>query len=162
MTVVMTALMAALFTPVAVLLRRRLPGHHGLSVVIDRLHVTDLRGWWLPRNHRWLIARNRVLVIRGVMGVGCIGWWHGSLLRIALVGDARTDQTARASAENGTVAATHGLANGGAGYRTHTGTQKGVHIVCMSLWGHTCQGARQQRKRCQGAQLGNCGVCRPR
>jgi len=143
MTVVTMAVMAALFAPVAVLLRRRLPGHHGLSVVIDRLYVADLRGRWLPGNHGWLVARDRVLVIRDGIGVGCIGWWHGSLLRIALVGDARTGQTARARAENGTVAATHGLANGGAGYSAHTGTQKGVHIVCMGLGSYARQGACQ-------------------
>jgi hypothetical protein len=81
-----------------------------------------------------------------------------ALLRVPLVGDTRTDQPTGTGAQNGAVAATHGLANGGAGYRTHTGTQKGVYIVCMGQWGHTRQGACQQRKGSHGAQSGCQGL----
>ena len=160
MAMVMMAVMVAFFAPVAVFLGWCLPGHHRLPVVIDRLHVTDLRGWRLPRNNRWLIACDRVLVIRGVMGVGRVGRRHGAgvLLPIALVGDTGANQTACTCAQDGAVAATHGLADGGAGYRTDTSTQKGVYIVCMGLWGDSRQGACQQRKGSHGAQSGYQGL----
>lgn len=150
------AVMVAISTPVAVFLGRSLPGHHRLLVVRDGLHVAVLRGRSVPHGYGRLIARSRLLVIR--RGVG-VGRWHRTvaLLRVPLVGDTRTDQTSRTCAQDGAVTASHGLANGSACHCADSGTQEGVHIVCMGRWGYTRQSASQQHKGSQGAQSGCLG-----
>lgn len=155
MAAVVTMVMAALFTPVAVMRCWRLPCHYSRLVVGDRLHHPVLRPG-LVIGHRWsrivlwlwLVVGRRLRVMRS----------HriraGRITRtMVLAGDAGTHQTAGTGTHNCTIAAAHMVADGSTGHSANTSTYKSVEIVRIGL---RCQHRQATRHQGEACQLADC------